>query len=249
MKLPCELVQDLLPLYHDGVCSEDSAALVGEHLKDCAECSRILEKIDEEIQAPKLEADAVKPLLSIQVNWNRRSRRMLLKCLGAGAAAFLLLVIGWWSLTQWCIVPLRAEDYIIREAVQTEDGSIYLEYSVMYERADPEMGVTEDGVLYEIRRHPVLEQRLESPPKGSGAISFSAENGAYTWFDGSQFTAFCLGDPESESALFLWEKGIALPPAGEKVEEKFAQAQDTMELPDASENLWPKRSEPTVAAE
>ena len=28
MKYPCSLIQDLLPLYHDGVCSEESNKLL-----------------------------------------------------------------------------------------------------------------------------------------------------------------------------------------------------------------------------
>ena len=38
MKVTCKVIQDLLPLYVDGVCSPDTAALVEEHLKDCASC-------------------------------------------------------------------------------------------------------------------------------------------------------------------------------------------------------------------
>lgn len=38
MKLNCEIVQDLLPLYEDGVCSESSRAAVEEHLRDCKTC-------------------------------------------------------------------------------------------------------------------------------------------------------------------------------------------------------------------
>ncbi|MCM1165405.1 MAG: zf-HC2 domain-containing protein [Lachnospiraceae bacterium] len=45
MNYPCKLIQDLLPLYHDGVCSGESRAAVEEHLAGCAECSRALENI------------------------------------------------------------------------------------------------------------------------------------------------------------------------------------------------------------
>lgn len=45
MSYPCKLIQDLLPLYHDGVCSDESREIIGEHLTNCAECSGILEEI------------------------------------------------------------------------------------------------------------------------------------------------------------------------------------------------------------
>ncbi len=38
MKYPCNMIRDLLPLYHDGVCSGESAEIVKEHLSECAEC-------------------------------------------------------------------------------------------------------------------------------------------------------------------------------------------------------------------
>ena len=46
MKLPCYLVQDLLPLYKDHVCDEQTSADVAEHLSDCAACSALLAEMD-----------------------------------------------------------------------------------------------------------------------------------------------------------------------------------------------------------
>ncbi len=43
MKINCEIVQDLLPLYEDGVCSESSRAAVEEHLKTCDNCRKMKE--------------------------------------------------------------------------------------------------------------------------------------------------------------------------------------------------------------
>jgi hypothetical protein len=44
MDISCDIIRDLLPLYHDGVCSADSRALVEEHLKGCAGCRAELDK-------------------------------------------------------------------------------------------------------------------------------------------------------------------------------------------------------------
>ena len=44
MKVTCKVIQDLLPLYHDGVASPDTAALVEEHLKDCEACQEVFHK-------------------------------------------------------------------------------------------------------------------------------------------------------------------------------------------------------------
>ena len=55
--LPCELVQDLLPLYHDGVCSDTSRKLVDSHLETCEKCTQGLKGMAEDIELPKLHAD------------------------------------------------------------------------------------------------------------------------------------------------------------------------------------------------
>jgi predicted anti-sigma-YlaC factor YlaD len=40
MKKDCEIVNDLLPLYIDDVCSKSSRGLVEEHLKNCKNCKK-----------------------------------------------------------------------------------------------------------------------------------------------------------------------------------------------------------------
>lgn len=47
-KLSCEVIQDILPLYHDGVCSEQSRKLVDEHISSCATCKKMLNSLVEE---------------------------------------------------------------------------------------------------------------------------------------------------------------------------------------------------------
>ncbi len=53
MEVSCKVIQDLLPLYLDGVSSEESAALVEAHLAGCAQCASVKEKMAEKAVAPK----------------------------------------------------------------------------------------------------------------------------------------------------------------------------------------------------
>jgi hypothetical protein len=45
MKISCEVIRDLLPLYADDVCSDESKELVREHLDECLPCSVLLEEM------------------------------------------------------------------------------------------------------------------------------------------------------------------------------------------------------------
>ena len=48
MKITCDVIQDLMPSYVDGILSEDSQALVKEHMETCQECRKMLEIMKEE---------------------------------------------------------------------------------------------------------------------------------------------------------------------------------------------------------
>ena len=44
-KYNCELIQDLLPLYRDGICNTFTRTVVEEHLRECKDCSLIMERL------------------------------------------------------------------------------------------------------------------------------------------------------------------------------------------------------------
>lgn len=46
-KYPCGIVRDLIPLYRDGVCGEESRRIVEEHLRECADCREISECLND----------------------------------------------------------------------------------------------------------------------------------------------------------------------------------------------------------
>ncbi len=49
MKIPCELVQDMIPLYIDEGCSETSKELLEEHLKECEDCGTVYQNMKEDL--------------------------------------------------------------------------------------------------------------------------------------------------------------------------------------------------------
>lgn len=90
MKISCEIIKDLLPLYHDEICSNDSIAMVEEHLTECDSCKAELQAMDETFLLNKKEqnlkeAEAVKKL-------SRRWKKGMLKSLLKGVLITLLLI-------------------------------------------------------------------------------------------------------------------------------------------------------------
>lgn len=56
--ITCEVVQDLLPLYEDGCCSEQSKKIVEEHLSECRDCREKSRLYLEKLPQMKEQEDA-----------------------------------------------------------------------------------------------------------------------------------------------------------------------------------------------
>lgn len=100
MEYKCGLIKDLMPLYHDGVCSEDSAAAVEEHLACCEACKdayqALLRSDGVEPQAPpNLEPPALGESLK------RVKRRSVWKTVIACVLAVVVLGTGVTSVGLW----------------------------------------------------------------------------------------------------------------------------------------------------
>ena len=73
MKMECEVIRDLLPLYADDVCSPASRALVDEHLNTCADCSGMLERLKASEIEDKLSGEKAQVIRYQTKRFKRRS--------------------------------------------------------------------------------------------------------------------------------------------------------------------------------
>lgn len=75
MKLPCNIVQDLLPLYEDDLCSQATRDAIEEHLKQCKNCGKqyaAVQQLDESemVVEPEQEKKATaKSFKKIRNRW------------------------------------------------------------------------------------------------------------------------------------------------------------------------------------
>lgn len=90
MKIPCTVVKDLLPLYHDNVCSPETAALVEEHLRECESCQEEFHRLEEAPlppASPEKEEKKAEGLKKIQRTLHRR----WVKVVAVAAVAVVIL--------------------------------------------------------------------------------------------------------------------------------------------------------------
>ena len=85
----CNMIKDLIPLYIDGCCSEESKHVVKEHIEDCDECKKLFEamKSSNDIVAV---SKAPKTLHKIN-DWKASILQSVLLFL-----SFALIVVGVW---------------------------------------------------------------------------------------------------------------------------------------------------------
>lgn len=88
MKYSCEMVQDLLPLYHDKACSGASRKVVEEHLSECGACRSLLQKYEHSVYDNLLQKESADMI----GRYNRKVQRKSLY-IGAGIAGVLLIPI------------------------------------------------------------------------------------------------------------------------------------------------------------
>ena len=219
----CKIVQDLLPLYHDGVCSEESRAAVEEHLAGCESCRQQLTDMDAPLPAAEKKAEEDTAVVErIAREWRRLWRRALLTC----AVVVAVLSLGGfaicYSVTQ-CKVPMDSGDYAYLNTCVLESGEICVEAglnkacrnTIYFEKE-------EDGHHLCIHR-PLLPLNIFL---SRSDLMFPEDLAVVRWkFDPRCYSS---GRPENvyfgegEDSILLWSKedGYAVPAATE-TEEAF----------------------------
>lgn len=89
-KFSCNTVRDLLPLYVDNIVSDDTKAIVEEHLALCDDCQKEYEAMKNAVVLPA-DGDA-KPLKLFKGVWKKKKRAVALT---AVAVTLLALCIGY----------------------------------------------------------------------------------------------------------------------------------------------------------
>lgn len=120
MKLSCDIVKDLLPLYVEDMISGSSAEAVREHLEACPACSRERETLENAAKETVVdEAESQKAPLMLLKKRLRLERVLSVLCGCALAACVLTAVFAYQT-------AMRAVDYDddLFEITETEEGFV-----------------------------------------------------------------------------------------------------------------------------
>lgn len=74
MRVSCKVIEDLLPLYIDGVCSEESKKMIKNHLGQCHDCKVMCKSLKKDINIEQTEIDknleSIKPFKKLKMKKN-----------------------------------------------------------------------------------------------------------------------------------------------------------------------------------
>lgn len=93
MEISCEVIKDLLPLYQDGICSDESRKIVEEHLQSCDECRELLDNMNQKIDVSGNmdRYEEIADLKKLSKKWNRKMMLSMLK--GAFSALIIVAIV------------------------------------------------------------------------------------------------------------------------------------------------------------
>ena len=228
---PCRITEDLLPLYVEGVCSEDSKEYVEAHLKECPACRALRDGMSKSVQTIVSSRNA-------KNSFRLFKRRLLFKRI---LLITLCVLVSFALLTAIFYRPL--EDYLsgpqlvrtspfISEVSRLSDGSIHI--SLQYDAEDVYVN------MQKLYPHPQDERTLviemgwnrlntwDSNLKNGGswhtflvltdesAPLYNLKNAEAAWNDRAYDKVVLVG---SDGERVLWEKGDSLPAAEARAED------------------------------
>lgn len=272
-RIPCNVNKDLLPLYVDNVCSEESKGMVEEHLAGCEECRGYYDALREGIPEEKI-AEEKEELLSeekmreAEVSVIKGAKKEISKNQGRKIAVvvagfiFLLFVLegltgsymGWLGKLPIFDLRVKVEDVHVTELYQLKNGYLYITVET-----EKKCHTTYAGNLQEVYDKKkgftgVYEGffGLESAPLDFNAIPIKRVSFVYP-LSGKERGKYGELEVREDSAIYLegkggkkleiWKKGQEVEPAPPEIEGKAKKAIDE-ELKHARE--WTENNEMTA---
>lgn len=212
MNYPCGLIRDLLPLYHDDVCSPESRNAVEKHCAGCTECRKILDDLGSLPEPCEMVKEA-EPLIPIRKKWNHERKKSLWIGLGIAIVIAMLLIANA-VLREWKCVPMGKDDIVVMDVYQTSDGMIHISYDDLYDLNyfSTAVEVGSDGYGYISTYRSILAKKTNNPHRiGTGSVGFDPES-AFAWLNEESLapvTKVYLGiKDDPENSILVWEEGM-----------------------------------------
>lgn len=224
MNISCDIIRDLLPLYYDDICSDDSKAMVVEHLDGCEKCREELQSIDANINVPHINPQSENSMKAVSSAWKKSKKKSFFKGTLIAVIICAILIGGFAGLTQWKGIPVSADVLEVTELSQLSDGSIVFHLFVNDNKNLylTKFTTTADGCFYLTPMHSVIETTRVYDVGGFSVYHVFYPPG----YDAEQISSGIIL-PQNVKQIYVgpigegelvWEEGLELLPACAEVE-------------------------------
>lgn len=230
MKMNCDVIRDLLPLYADKVCSEASRELVETHLRSCEKCTEELRMMGLcEAAVIAKEVDGVK---AARKAWEKQKRLTVERVVLTMAILFAMALLLFYPDMP---MPVFEKDVRVGNVCQLSDGTVYFEWEMTdgtIAAGRGRMIREKDGAYYFVPLRAVIEAHMrywisvDSTALERQSCDYEFINPYKKWSDYDQtvfedMTAIYVG--WGRDAILVWEKGMELPAASAEIEGAYAK--------------------------
>ncbi len=101
-EMKCEMIQDLIPLFSEGLCSDESKKIVEEHTKTCEDCRKLLETIPTDTTPKSSVPDEGKAFRKVR---KKMKRSLLHNIILSVALAAVVIPVGYLTVGQIVKIP------------------------------------------------------------------------------------------------------------------------------------------------
>lgn len=184
MKIPCEIIDDLLPLYEDAVCSQTTKEAVQAHLKECPRCRSHLTGNTLAKLEPML-ADAEQEAAAAKKSFQKIKRRWIISI-----AVVLVVALALSFGTQLVIRGLLPRDY---------EANLALSEQFIHALCDGEFYEAATLIPYPYESEQWLEyHRQELVDALEACWQQDIRFLSYDGFDGYSMTGYSIGSSDSQ---------------------------------------------------
>ena len=162
-KLDCDVVCDLLPLYHDGVVRETTRESIKEHLENCADCKKEYESLCVEIPIETAEVTTKRKFSEMM---KKAKRKRIFVSAIAVVLVCVMLIGGYILQLQIPTVNMSGDDITVHSVYRykTEEGyKLFVLYSYSYlgyTKGDISLKESENTLVMNIKK-PFLSQSAD----------------------------------------------------------------------------------------
>ena len=225
MRLPCKVVEDLLPIYHDEVCSEETKEIVEEHLLCCDSCAQKLKFIEEDINIPKQDREAVNILKYIKKEMKAKETKKIILIL----AIFIAVLLLSYTL-QFKLRPVSTEKMNITQVATLSDHSIGFGLEMPGNSSFQAVNVTYDADDESIIYITPISAVFPDTPQYDTAYCFYDIDNSFLF---EIYGPICYSEKcrtknvkriylgSEKDCVLIWEEGMKLPKASDELEEAY----------------------------